>query len=93
MPFELRTIAAALMALAVLLGLASSLPGKAALVVGPIETATCVDEGGREHPQPFDVVIEPSCGSAVHATSATQRLTIPALISNGRLATRTVLRL
>ena len=93
MPFELRTIAAALMALAVLLGLASSLPGKAALVVGPIETATCVDEGGREHPQPFDVVIEPSCSPAVHVTFATQRLTLPALVPNSRRFSRTVLRL
>jgi hypothetical protein len=93
MPFELRTVAATLMALAVLLVLSASLPRKAALAVGPIETAVCVDESGREHPQSFDVLIEPSCGFAVHATSATQRLTIPALISNGRLATRTVLRL
>ena len=66
MPFELRTIAATLMALAALFVVTSSLPGKA---------------------------IEPSGSPAVHVTVATQRLSIPALISNGRRFTRTVLRL
>lgn len=93
MPFTLRTLAATLMTLAVLLALSASLPRKAALAVGPIETAICVDESGREHPQPFDVLLEPSCGAAVHTTSAAQRLTIPARISNGRRSIRTVLRL
>jgi hypothetical protein len=93
MPFELRTVAASLMALVALAVSTSSLPGKPALAVGPVETAICSDESGREHPQSFDVLIEPSCGPAVHVTFATQRLALPALVSNSRRSTRTVLRL
>lgn len=91
MPSALRTIAATLMALVVLL-VATSLPGKAA-TLGPVETAICADETGRGDAQTFDVMVQPSWSPAVQVTVSTQRLNAPTLVPDIRRPTRGVLRL
>ncbi len=75
MPHELRaltlrTIAATLVALAVLFVLIS-LPGKTATAFGPIGTTICADENGRGHAPSCDVLIAPSWSPAVYATLTT----------------------
>jgi hypothetical protein len=97
MPYELRafalqTIAATLVALAVLLVLIS-LPGKTATAFGPIETTICADENGRGHAPSCDVLIAPSWSLAVYATLTTPRLSPSAFVPNIRRPTRGVLRL
>lgn len=93
MPSVTRPIAVSLVALVLLLLLASSLPAASVATVGPVEASNCIDESGGGHAQYIDVLIEPLSPPVVDATSAARRLGVPPPVSKVGPQTRGVLRL
>jgi hypothetical protein len=86
-------VAVGLVALVLLLLLASSLPVASAALVGPLEAAICVDESSGGHAQHIDILLEPLSGPVAGVTSPARGLGVPTFVPTVCPHTRGVLRL